>query len=462
MATNNLGIRFTEDTYSSRTQVAKALGTNLIDPFWNAIISYRKPFISVLPVLDISKYSLELTLCNNVNEKCTSLDNKLLRYRDAFAKQRDNSIEKSTLIHDAIRQDLLYVARANNMFVNEVALKQIIGHSSDDPSYEHLINYLRALEYIANNKVNRVDDNVLAALYSCLTGEGELLSFYREEEIKAFSQKVIINREYVGAPTEAIERMMDNLFDFVNNSTYSIAIKAGITYYMINYIKPFASLNEEMSVLLTKQVLAMSEVGPAAAYLPIASLIAERQSELTNAFKEVQKSRDVTYVLLNAVEMIELSTQLLLDRMVQLTMSGVERSYIGGEDEEKIKEEFGEEAVQKVEKPKVVREEKPRVKAESVSIEPKAQPVLSDEPTEKELRKAAEELLESDPMLRPGQAHFYVRHCVKGRYYTIQQYKKAEGCVYETARTSMDNLAKLGYYKREQVKNKFVYTPIVK
>ena len=57
MATNNLGVRFTEEVYASRTQVAKALGTNLIDPFWNAIVAYRKPFTSVLPLRDIGKSS---------------------------------------------------------------------------------------------------------------------------------------------------------------------------------------------------------------------------------------------------------------------------------------------------------------------------------------------------------------------------------------------------------------------
>ena len=63
-------------------------------------------------------------------------------------------------------------------------------------------------------------------------------------------------------------------------------------------------------------------------------------------------------------------------------------------------------------------------------------------------------------MLRKTQAHFYARHCSLGKYYTIQQFKKMEKVVYETARTSMDMLAKLGYYKKEQIKNKFVYTPI--
>ena len=72
------------------------------------------------------------------------------------------------------------------------------------------------------------------------------------------------------------------------------------------------------------------------------------------------------------------------------------------------------------------------------------------------------DLLEMDPMLKKSQAHFYVHHCTQGRYYTIQQFVKFEGCVYETGRTSMDDLAKLGYYRRDQIKNKFVYTPINK
>jgi hypothetical protein len=34
--------------------------------------------------------------------------------------------------------------------------------------------------------------------------------------------------------------------------------------------------------------------------------------------------------------------------------------------------------------------------------------------------------------------------------------------VYETARTSMENLVLLGLYRKEPLKNKFVYTPVVK
>ena len=42
------------------------------------------------------------------------------------------------------------------------------------------------------------------------------------------------------------------------------------------------------------------------------------------------------------------------------------------------------------------------------------------------------------------------------------EYKREQNVVYETARTSMDNLANLGFYKKEQIRNKFVYTPVVR
>ena len=40
------------------------------------------------------------------------------------------------------------------------------------------------------------------------------------------------------------------------------------------------------------------------------------------------------------------------------------------------------------------------------------------------------------------------------------QFKKEEDVAYETARTSMDFLADSGFYKKSQIRNKFVYTPI--
>lgn len=80
--------------------------------------------------------------------------------------------------------------------------------------------------------------------------------------------------------------------------------------------------------------------------------------------------------------------------------------------------------------------------------------------SEEEASKLELHLMEMNPSLSHGQAYFYARHCTIGMYYTVDQYKKCVGCAYETARTSMNNLVVLGYYKKEILKKKFVYIPV--
>ena len=90
---------------------------------------------------------------------------------------------------------------------------------------------------------------------------------------------------------------------------------------------------------------------------------------------------------------------------------------------------------------------------------------LSLEPqrlSEREAKEYVLYLLETNPSLNKKQASFLASHCTMGRYYTIQNFKTYAKVAYETARTSMDKLASLGYYEKLQVKNKFVYTPVLK
>ena len=88
---------------------------------------------------------------------------------------------------------------------------------------------------------------------------------------------------------------------------------------------------------------------------------------------------------------------------------------------------------------------------------------ISNVPTglsEEEATRLETHLMEMNPNLSHGQAYFYARHCTIGMSYTVDQYKKCVGCAYETARSSMNNLVLLGYYKKEILKKKFVYIPV--
>ena len=97
------------------------------------------------------------------------------------------------------------------------------------------------------------------------------------------------------------------------------------------------------------------------------------------------------------------------------------------------------------------------VKEEPISFALPEFPVSSDQTKVEALTK---KLLEVYPQLKKKQAHFYAGHCQIGLHYTIEQFKKAEKTVYETARTSMEDLANRGFYRKEQIGKKFVYTPV--
>lgn len=91
-----------------------------------------------------------------------------------------------------------------------------------------------------------------------------------------------------------------------------------------------------------------------------------------------------------------------------------------------------------------------------------AMPVFQKENTLEEIEAQTRKLLELYPQLKRKQAHFYAGHCQVGLHYTIEQFKEEEKTVYETARTSMEDLSQKGFYKKELIGKKFVYTPMIK
>lgn len=70
----------------------------------------------------------------------------------------------------------------------------------------------------------------------------------------------------------------------------------------------------------------------------------------------------------------------------------------------------------------------------------------------KELR-----LLERYPALKPYQAEFFEHHRSAGHYYTVEQFLLYCNTCYETARMSMEEFVRLGWYKKEKCGKKYIY-----
>lgn len=457
MGSFDLNRKYTIEKYCSRIEVAKAIGTNLIEPLWKEIIDYRKTFARALPIQDAFKSPFSLTYIDSVHNLNAKISERISNYIVGIGKLTDSKIAYRTFTTEMLKQSLKYIAKANRIDASEITLQLIVEGKCYDETYRPLVNYYNALQILANKVDIKIDEDLLAEFYAALRGEEELTSFYRLSDNITSASKALVDREFdKGVPAHMIDEMMNVINCYANDNDVSINTRATAILFMFNYIKPFNEFNNELACLLVKCLFANTEIGGSAIYIPLENVLLDNEF-YGDYFKEVLKTKDFTYCFISGASKLIQSLEVAVDRIVQVNAHALDMTEKLGDDSKKIKEEFGIEVEKDEPVIQVKKELPPAAKPVQVVEIPEEKDL-----TERQLKALENDILESNPFIKKGQAHFYVRHCTKGKFYTIQQYKKFEGCVYETARTSMDNLAVQGYYRRESVKNKFVYTPIDK
>lgn len=495
MANNDLGVRFTESTYATKNEVSKELRISVIDGVWDKILSYRSVYNRYLPIKGVDKNQLRVCLCPTVSNKSYNVGSKLMRLINEYNKLDRINGDSKYFQQTSLIKALQNIAVKRNMVSDEEKIRGIV---QGNRSERILANYLDALKFVEKKHKNAIDIDYLAELYSVLTGNYELTSFYRKVDLEDNNTSAVISRRYKSAPAAAIESMMDGLFAFIDKQVVSSLDKGLLTYYYVEFVKPFKDYNDEIAILLAKSVLAHDILGEFAPYLPLESFLNDTSGEVNRLFDEVQATSDTTYFLTYALDSMDRLIDRLLDNLAEFSTQMIRDDFFKL-DEEKVEEEPVKEEVKPapvVEQPKV-EEAKPQepvqtivkevvreiirevpvptpVKEEPKPVvqEKKVEKVVENKPQglavsfippeidEKTAQRLERHLLELDVRLKKGQAYFYARHCTLGMFYTIDQYKKAVKCVYETARTSMDQLAEFGYYKKELVGKKFVYTPV--
>ena len=495
MAGNDLAMRFTEDKYATKNEVARELKITSIDTFWANIQAYRSHFYHYLSIRTIEKNMIVFCGCPALISLTNSVEMKLMRANREYGMILPSSKQFKQLSNTFGREILSILNDFEKLGVGEDFYDSVLRHEvvSAIPQNMLLVNYLKALNYIKRAYVNNIDEDFLGELYCKLLGTEELTEFYRSNEDRNPENRVLIDRVYTSAPKDAILSMMGYLFTFIANSKLNTTLKATIAFYYVNYVKPFSKYSEEMAVLLAKAILAHEAFGETVVDLPLEKLLLLPTEDTARVYVEVQKTADVTYFVNYAFKFISAKCDEFLDDIANSKVAELKEDFYQADEtpqeeipeakEEKIEtidlfaaseEDEEVEQVQEEVKP----QPKPQVKEEMVVEQPVVEqpkkktvkvtyvqeelavayiPVALDE---KQAILLEQDLLERDPELKKGEAKFYARHCTKGKKYTIAQYKKCLRCAYETARTSMDHLAELLYYRKEKIKNKYVYIPI--
>ena len=463
MAASNLAERFTQDKYASKSDVIKDLKTSLVDNIWNNILAYRRNISKKVGLRNFT--STEYSLCytyamdahiQSLGDKLDTLIEKVGSiYQDDYDNLKNNSyidILFEVAKHLGINASK---KRIQNVFFGQV--------EPIENDVVILMRYMDALDYAYSNFSNEINQEFVLELHRILTGE--IYSSYRMKEESNPMNRVLIDRIYTAAPVGQIPNLMNELFVYLNNSNDYPIVKSCALYYMICSIKPFAQYSSLVASLLMKVYLAQTGgMMEKTILLPLEKLLNIGSEVENKIFTDAQKYSDLTYFVLPALDVTESIFDGYLNDYETFVSNNIYDEYYQAD----VLDNSLEKEIVKEEAPK--KEEKKEKKAEVKRVEVKKEngPVeaairyIPRGLDEKEALKLEQQLLEMDPSLKKKEAHFYAHHCTLGMNYTIQHYKRYCRVSYETARTSMDHLAELGYYKKEQLKNKFIYTPIKK
>ena len=399
MGSNELGIRFTEAKYATKSEVIKDLRIQAIDSFWSNILAYRSQFNRYLNLKTIDRGLISLCCCSSINALMNNVENKILCLNREFIR---------------IYSDANAMKNVTNTIFNRIAT------SNNLSNYVELLAYA----YSSYNSVNGED--YLAELFSKLTKITEITHFYRTDDSVTKEKTALIDRIYKCAPSKLIEPMMEDLFVFANDMSLSAIAKFALIYFYMVYVRPFDSNSKELAMIYAKSVLAKDALGELAILLPFEEILFD-DAMLESYILETQKSLDFTYFVKYFLEKAIPVIENMINTFKNMTFTPTPATSF--------------EPVQPV-------------------FVAKANVSISEKESATVLNKIETELIERDPNLKRKEAHFYSRHREIGKSYSIADYKRFSRCVYETARTSMDHLAQLGYYKKIQIKNKFVYETI--
>jgi Fic family protein len=435
MPVNDLAIRFTDEHYATKQDVAKTLGSAVVDALWGTILDYRTTFARILPLQAIDKQPLQIVLTPSILEKVMAFDRKMSKVV-SLLNYHQVQTELPSVFHPLLVPILSTIGKQYGASTAERNVMYILEERDVERKAElaSVNQYYRSLKLIAKRRQTKLDEDLMGDLLMLLNNTEELSMFYREKELTN-RPKSLVARVYEAAPYPLIEPMMQTLLMTIKTLTLSPIVVATIALYYLDYIKPFEAFNDEMSFLLFKNILIHSDYESAACYLNIEQLMENEAYE--KRLLEVQRTRDITYLLDFLLQPMMASVDQLLDRLMSMQKQAV------------IQEEK-----QSSPKPSSFPLPSPLPK--------ETKPFSSSEYTvgEVEANRLQQHLLETHPSMKKGEAVFYARHHSVGKYYTLSQYKQQLECAYETARTSMEHLVKLGYYRKEKYKNKFVYTPV--
>lgn len=414
------GKKFSEEVYASKDEVQAYYNVENVSSYWNHIISYRSFFDYQTNLKNIDGNSFKLCLTNTLISTAYKLQLDLINDLLDFISL---PIEKQNkILLDRKNKSLQAVCRFNHIkeptqdILDKISLNKMESIPTtlfvlDAYSITYNNNYflngfnIKDIEQISKGCASQFDSDEVA---------------YRKNQYNDLNNPLKISDSL------NIKALLLNLSEYLNDEKIPLILRALTIPFSFSYIIPFDYFYEECAALTCKNFTFSYGLKTVGFLLDFESIAFSKT--VFKYMKKAQENLDLTYYLTKVLPYFI-------------------------EDEKNIHS-----LIEKIKNEKDLEED--TISNDSKEDIEKALPVFPMSRTKDDVEDTAKKLREIYPQLKKKEAHFYASHCTIGLRYTIEQFKEEEHTVYETARTSMESLAKKGFYKKEQFKNKFVYTPI--
>jgi hypothetical protein len=504
--------RFSEDTYATKEDVAEVFNVTSADFIWNQVVSYRKRLTTTLELPNIDRTKFSLVYTQSINNRILSFE-RLLN-KAYFGYNGLSDFGKKAFKEKRLIKILGGISSAKGIKLSDSFLLTMLDNSVSAIPNEAVVidNYYLALRYLETHDAGNITYTDFNGLYEILSSGSEPVAPLKE---KTWRQTVLeephyYQRGYIykAALVERIDEMMDSLCSFMSDENIYAAVRAISALFYVGYIQPYELFREDMQALAFKLALSRTGFGLFASFLNIEGLVFFKDEKLQQASDNVQKYFDLTYWFDYVLKYLSTDLAEIMDDLASAQKDEVEfeAKSIGfsNAEKEQFKREsepenlgipsagvqvslFPDEGEEKKAAPAAPAASPiPSSEAPSASVPAPSVPAVSPSPAPsispasrpiygnvdvalpvfpsgfgpEDVDRVTIDLLETYPTLRKTQAHFYASHCTVGRSYTIQEFKTSEDTSYETARTSMDYLAEMGFYEKAKIRNKFVYRPI--
>lgn len=406
--------KYSETHYANKKELEVLFNEDELSKKWNEILNYRNCFKVETDIKDASSYSYSIIINNTLRNYSYNLDTSLLKNEILISSFDDNKKAhvlknyKEKLIDSAIRY-----YQISNMS-NKIKENILSNNAEQIPLKFEIINSLaKAFDYAVNENVSLKD--AVFNSYLILSNDNEVT--FRNSEKQDFSN--VIYTEVAN-----IKRNFENFISYIeNNDVESSLLCLSIIFFFITN-QPFSSFNEEIASLTCYLLLKRRGYMLSSFLLDFSSICFASSKTMQEKIIDSQNSLDLTYFIYYTFPYLIQDQKNITEYLLT------------------IKNEIDSEAL-------------------STDIQKTILPEFKEEINKDEILNKTEKLLQLYPVLKRKEAHFYVTHCTIGLNYTISQFQKFENTVYETARTSMDALATLGFYNKKHIGNKYVYSPVV-